>query len=219
MVRLEECREVLVRLRRVSARGGDHLACRRVLYLRGDELARVASGGFRLADGPVAIDPRHEREVQVPPAVLDVRRRRLEARAGRRGKVPFGTKPMEEEDEDTLQRGIQVRIGLPPPFEMRLQELASAQRRQDRIAVDLLLGREPVIQRAEAPAPLDDLRLAPRERFGREVLRALVVCGEAQHACPGRRFVVALVEIALDERGERFRRHAGTSVRMAEESQ
>src|SRR5882762_5494108 len=123
---------------------------------------------------------------------------------------------MQEEREDPTERGVEIRIRLAFPVKTRLGELPAAKRRQDDVAVDALVGRQGVVgYLAEAPGPVAHGGLATAECLRREVLRALVVGREAKHAGPGRRFLVTLVEVVLDQRRERRGRHDATSPTMA----
>src|SRR2546421_8392717 len=123
---------------------------------------------------------------------------------------------MQEQREHAAERGVQVGIGLTLPLQAWLRELASAKRRQDDVAVDALVGGQRVVaDSGKAPLPGKDGRVAPLERLRGEVFRTLVVRREPQHAGPGRRFLVALVEVVLDQRRERRGRHDATSPTMA----
>src|SRR5205814_6460811 len=156
------------------------------------ELERVAGGGLRLSNRAIHVDTRYEREIQVRFAVGDLPRDAEETSARRLGQVALRPQTVQEESEDSAERGIQIGIWLTFPLETRLGELPATQGRQDHVAVDAFVGAEAIVgNRGQTLGPIANGGLATAERFRREVLRPLVVGGEAEHAGPGRRFLVA----------------------------
>src|SRR4029077_2154073 len=194
----------------------DLLTQRAVLVLCRDALAQLPRGRLRLTDRAVDVHGRHEREINVGLSVGDVFGDGEQSCARRLGEVTLRPESVEEERENATERWVQIGIRLALPVEAWLRELASPQRREDDVAVDTLVRREGVVGDAsEALGPLEDARIAPAKGLGGEIFRALVVLGEAEHAGPGRGFLVALGEVVLDERRKRRGRHDATSPTMA----
>src|SRR6266550_5708105 len=216
LVRLEKPREVLEGAGRRRSGFRDLLPEHRVLDLLGDKLANVARRRVRLADRAIEVHARDEREVHVRFSVGNVPGDSVKPRARRLGQVTLRPETVEEERENATQRGIQVRIRLPLPIKARLHELSSAERRKDDVTVDALGRTEAVVGHGrKALGPVEHGRVTTTERLCREVFRALVICGEAEHAGPGRGFLVAVGEVVLDQRRKRRGRHDATSPTMA----
>jgi hypothetical protein len=186
--------EPVERLRRRRAGRRELLAGRRVLHLARHEFARIPARGFRLADGALDVDRWRERGVEVRDAVLDRGRHLLEARARRIGQLALGPDAVQEEHEDALQAGVEIRRRLALPHLVRMEDLAPAEDRDQEVAID---GRGPetlVRDGAETRQPLEVALLAPLERRRRDVIELLVIRGQAERARVHRRVLVLLFQ-------------------------
>ncbi len=174
---------------------GEARAQRRVADLRGQQLAGVARPRQRLVAGAVQQDLRHQLGAQVAPPVVEVAGDRPQP-GGRIGhQVGLRAEPVEEQEEDAVQAGVQVRVGLAPPHLPVVHDVAPAQRRQHQVAVHLLVEGQVVgVDGVEPAQPLPSGPGASHKGRLGQVVKLRVVVGETQGGGLDRRLGVLLVE-------------------------
>jgi hypothetical protein len=111
---------------------------------------------------------------------------------------------VEEQREHALQAGVQIGRRLLLPGALRRDQLAPAEDRRRKIAVDPLVRRQGVIrERAEPLEPGARPLLVAPEGVRREIVESLVVGGEAEAAREHRGLGELLLQEGVGEIGER----------------
>ncbi len=178
---VEEGDPALERLGGTRARGGDEVTLGAGREVGRQELAEVPDAAPR-GSGATRDDQR-VRQIgrQVGHALFQGPRRFREPSGRRRRELGLGTKPVEEQTEDALQHRARVGLWVAPPALPVGQDLAAAEHRDGKVAIDPLLLVEVRVGHALEPLPpARGVRVTTAERLGRQVVEAVVVSASAR---------------------------------------